>query len=70
HTIVSVQPDQAVIECWSTPQRVVATDQTLLAQHTTARGAPHLAPVLSPEPVTGPRRGRRAPRPRVRRASS
>ena len=68
HTIVSVQPDRAVVECWSTPQRTVSPEQTLLTQLTTPRGAPHLTPVLQPDPVAGPRRGRSAPRARTRRA--
>ena len=68
HTIVSVQPDRAVVECWSTPQREVSPQQTMLTQLTTPRGAPHLTPVLQPQPGAGPRRGRSAPRARTRRA--
>ena len=68
HAVVQVQPEQVVLECWSTPQRVVSSDQTLLTQLTTGRGAPHLAPVAAPVPVAGPSRGALAPAPRTRRA--
>lgn len=68
HAIVQVGADRAVLECWSTPQREVSAEQTLLAQLTSALGAPHLAPVASPEPVAGPSRGRTAPSARTRRA--
>lgn len=68
HVVLQLQPEQAVLECWSTPQRVVSPEQTLLAQHTSALGAPHLAPVLAPAAVAGPSRGALAPAPATTRA--
>ncbi|GAA4124491.1 hypothetical protein GCM10022215_32240 [Nocardioides fonticola] len=67
HGIVQVQPDQVVVEAWTTPQREVSTDATLLAQHVSPLGTPHLSPVLSPTPATGRRRGAPAPPPATTR---
>lgn len=63
HAVVQLQPERAVLECWTTPQRAVSPDQRLLAQFASPVGAPHLGPVLQPQPVRGSRTGARPPAP-------
>ena len=56
HALVHLREDAAVLECWTSPQRVVSREQRLLAQFRSPVGAPHLSPVLAPQPVRGSRR--------------
>lgn len=71
HAVVQVRRDEAVLECWTVPQRTVSREAVLLVQLRTPRGRPHLAPVLDPTPVVGRSRGAAAPAPvSVRRRSA
>ena len=63
YVMVHLRADRAVLECWTTPQRVVAADQRLLRQFSSPVGAPHLGQVLAPTPVQGTRRDAPAPAP-------
>jgi alkaline phosphatase D len=56
HALVHLRDDAAVLECWTSPQRVVSAEQRLLAQFRSPVGAPHLTPVPLPRPVRGSRR--------------
>lgn len=55
HAMIHLRTDEAIIENWVSPQRVVATEADLVAQHTTPIGNPHLMPVLTPTAVAGTR---------------
>lgn len=68
YTMVHLRPERAVLECWTTPQRVRVDEQRLLAQFASPVGAPHLGQVLQPEPVQGSRQSRPAPEARVTRS--
>lgn len=63
HAMVHLRPERAVLECWTSPQRVVSSEQRLLRQFSSPVGAPHLGTVLSPQPVSGSRRDPRPPEP-------
>jgi alkaline phosphatase D len=63
HALVHLREDRAVLECWSSPQRAVSTDQRLLAQFSSPVGAPHLGRVLQPQPEAGARQDPRPPEP-------
>ena len=63
HALVHLRDERAVLEAWTSPQRVVSTEQRLLAQFSSPVGAPHLGRVLQPEPVQGSRRDPRPPEP-------
>lgn len=65
HAMVHLRSDRAVVECWQSPQRVVADTATLIAQFSSPVGAPHLGRVLQPSPVTGSRQSVSAPEPRT-----
>jgi alkaline phosphatase D len=65
HTVVLLEPDRGIIECWQTPQRTRSDDARLLAQFTTEIGRPHLRRRLAATPATGPDRGALAPRDRT-----
>ena len=55
YAVVQLRADAAVLEAWTTPQRVLSSDQRLLAQFRSPVGAPHLGAVLAPTPVAGTR---------------
>jgi alkaline phosphatase D len=63
HAMVHLRPDRAVLECWTSPQREVSSQQRLLRQFSSPVGAPHLGTVPDPEPVRGSRRDPRPPAP-------
>lgn len=63
HAMLHLRPGRAVLECWQSPQRERSADVRLLAQFASPVGAPHLAPVVRPEPVSGSRQDRRPPKP-------
>jgi alkaline phosphatase D len=63
HALVHLRRERAVLECWTSPQRVVSSDHRLLAQFSSPVGAPHLGRVLQPEPMRGSRRDPRPPVP-------
>lgn len=63
HALVHLRTDRAVLECWTSPQRVVSTEQRLLAQFASPVGAPHLGRVLQPAPVQGTRQDAPPPAP-------
>ncbi|MBC7372674.1 MAG: alkaline phosphatase D family protein, partial [Frankiales bacterium] len=63
YSMVHLRADKAVLECWTTPQRVVGTGQRLLAQFSSPIGAPHLNQALMPTPAKGSRRDAPAPSP-------
>ena len=61
YSLVFLRPGHAVLELWTTPQRVRARSQRLLQQLVTTVGAPHLRARTDPTPTRGPHRGRLAP---------
>ena len=65
YTMVHLRTDRAVLENFTTPQRVTSPDQTLLAQFSSPRGAPHLGQVLAPTALHGARQDAPAPAPQT-----
>ncbi|MCW2814901.1 MAG: putative alkaline phosphatase [Nocardioides sp.] len=61
YSMVYLRPRYAVLELWTTPQRVRSRAQRLLQQLVSTVGAPHLRPRTDPQPARGPHRGRLAP---------
>lgn len=61
YSMVYLRPRTAVLELWTTPQRVRSRSQRLLQQLVSKVGAPHLVPRPDPTPAHGPHRGRLAP---------
>lgn len=61
YAMVFLRPHFAVLECWTTPQRVRSRAQRLIQQMVSTVGAPHLRSRTDPQPGKGPHRGRLAP---------
>ena len=61
YTMVHLRKDRAVLENFTTPQRVLSPDQVLLAQFSSPVGKPHLGRVLMPHAIKGSRQDAAAP---------
>nr|MBV6630224.1 alkaline phosphatase D family protein [Oceanococcus sp. HetDA_MAG_MS8] len=61
YTMVHLRESEAFLEAWTTPQREMSEEQTLLIKLRTPRGNPHLTPVEAAPLATGEQGSRQDP---------